>query len=306
MLFDRPTKAIFELTNRCNLKCRMCGIWSEPEKHVVGIEKFREILHDPELSRLRVIALTGGEPFLIQNLDDYYAAARARFRRAHINISTNGYLTEKIVSFLQCCDPRRTSITISYDGAHSHDKIRRVEGSGKKLKETAAMIKERFPSIPVSLKLTITPENYDEILATAEECRELGVPFRFKTMEKIKCHQNRSPSEIDEPDYTEEMLESIKEQSRQVLRLGVETNRRYIKQLLQKYSGGDVGCNCSSKNVFIGVDGQVFLCRKEDPIGNIFESSFGEIWRSGKKKEIIGSMRICGGRTGVSLSYIND
>jgi hypothetical protein len=163
------------------------------------------------------------------------------------------------------------------------------------LLETATGIRDRFPEVRISLKLTVTNDNHGEILDTARQCRSLGIPFRFKTLEKLKCHQSRFPSEIDGPDYDAAVLESITEQARGVLRLGIETNRRYIKALIGKNETGHAPCSCSPRTIFVGIDGQVFLCRRQDPIGNVNVQPFDVIWSSAERKERARQMASCPG-----------
>lgn len=297
--------AMFELTNLCNLRCKMCGIWAEPQKKVMGLEQFEKIISNKDFRNIKTIALTGGEPFLIKDLDNYFKKARKKFPKTHINISTNGFLTQQIVDFSEQMDDR-SSITISYDGIDSHDNIRGVGGSSKRLLETAIKLNELRPNIKVSLKLTITPFNYSEILRTAIQVSELGIPFRFKTMEKLNCHQNRYKSEISEPDYSKEMIDSITEQSKEILKMETDINRDYVTKMLRKLGGENVSCNCSKKTLFFGIDGNVFLCRRKDPIGNLNLKGFDEIWSSEEKLSIFKEMKECKQRSEISLTYSNE
>lgn len=305
-MHGKPEKLIVELTNHCNLKCKMCGIWAEPGKKNFPLDLFSRILQDPAMRYLRHVALTGGEPFLIPNLEDYYSAVRKHAPQAYINISTNGSLTERTMRFLRGADQRILSVAISYDGVRSHDTIRGVEGSASRLLETAQAIRRECPRMDITLKLTITPYNFQEILDTAKQCQSLGIPFRIKTMEKIKCQQNRYASEISDPDYSDEMMKSIIGQAKGMLALGVETNTSYIKKLIRKYEGGKIKCTCSPNNMFIGIDGQVFLCRRKEPIGNVMRQQLSEIWESSMKNTITDQMKNCGEWCGQSLSYIHE
>lgn len=290
---DRPKMLMVELTNLCNLRCKMCGIWAEKPKKTMDAGTLDQVLSGRTASALDVIALTGGEPFLIHNFFDYYRVSRDRRPRAHINISTNGFYTDETLRFLEEAREKRLSITISYDGVRSHDAIRGVEGSAEKLLATAVRIRREFPSVPVSLKLTAMRENHAEIADTARQCAELGIAFRFKTLEKLNCHQSRYPSEIQGPNYDSQIVRSIAKQAREVLDMGVETNHEYLRDLIGLYNGTSRGCSCSPKTVFLGFDGQVFLCRKKDPIGNILEKPLDEIWRSQQKQAIVREMKEC-------------
>jgi MoaA/NifB/PqqE/SkfB family radical SAM enzyme len=291
----RPRLVMIELTNLCNLRCYMCGIWEETPKRTIDLAAFERIVSRPPVRNARVLALTGGEPFMIRHFDDYYAVARVRSPRSHVNVSTNGYYTERTLAFLERADRDRTSLTISYDGVRSHDLVRGVAGSQARLLATATAVRRRFPEVGLSLKLTVTNDNYAEILDTALQCRDLGIAFRMKTLEKLRCHQGRFPSPVTGPEYDERSLAAITAQGRAVLGLGIETNRRYIAALLEKTGGGVAPCTCSPRTVFVGVDGDVFLCRRMDPIGNLGDAPLAALWRSERKVGVVREMSACRG-----------
>lgn len=286
---------MIELTNLCNLRCVMCGIWEELPNRVFALDRFAAVVGTRPVRNARAIALTGGEPFMIGNLADYYEIVRARSPWSHVNLSTNGWYTERTLELLARTDRRRTSVTISYDGLRSHDAIRRTEGSRERLLETARRVRARFPEVALSLKMTITNENHGEILDTAKECRVLGIPFRMKTLEKLVCHQGRFPSPVTGPEYDDAIVASISEQARQVLELGIETNRDYIRSLIGKNAGTDEPCSCSPRTLFVGIDGKVFLCRRRAPIGDLASEGIGGIWGSPAKRDAVLQMKACRG-----------
>lgn len=286
---------MIELTNLCNLRCVMCGIWEELPNRVFALDRFAQVVGAKPVRNARAIALTGGEPFMIGNLADYVDVVRTRSPRSHVNFSTNGWYTERTLELLERVDRRRTSITISWDGLRSHDAIRRVEGSQERLLETARQVRARFPEVPVSLKMTITNENHGEILDTARHCRELGIAFRMKTLEKLVCHQGRFPSPVTGPEYDAAIVASITEQARRVLELGLETNRDYIRSLIDKNAGADEPCSCSPRTLFVGIDGNVFLCRRRGPIGDLATSDLGGIWASPARRDAVREMKTCRG-----------
>lgn len=306
MLFlSRLQLVMIELTNLCNLRCIMCGIWEERPNRVFDLERYAGLVGRTPVRNARVLALTGGEPFMLGNFHDYYELARTRSPRSHVNVSTNGWYTEQTLAFLERADRRRTSITISYDGIRSHDAIRRVAGSQDRLLETARQIRTRFPEVALSLKMTITNENHGEILDTARQCRELGVPFRVKTLEKLACHQGRFPSPVTGPEYDDAIVASITEQARGVLALGIDTNRRYLGALIDKNAGADAPCSCSPRTLFVGIDGKVFLCRRRGPIGDLADGSLDQIWGSPAKRGTVRAMAACRGAA-QGLGFTHD
>jgi MoaA/NifB/PqqE/SkfB family radical SAM enzyme len=305
LIWNRPRLVMIELTNLCNLRCYMCGIWEESPKRIFDLALYERLVSRPPVRNARVLALTGGEPFMIKNFAEYYGLARKHSPRSHVNVSTNGYYTERTIEFLEQADRPRTSITISYDGVRSHDLIRGVAGSRAKLLATATEIRTRFPEVRLSLKLTVTNDNYSEILDTAREAKRLGIPFRFKTLEKLNCHQGRFPSPVTGPEYDDAILASINEQGQAVLELGIDTNRNYIEALTRKNESGMAPCSCSPRTLFVGIDGKVFLCRRMDAIGNLGDDPMDAIWSSEQKRATVEEMASCRGAP-MGLGYTND
>jgi len=277
-MFFGPKKAIFEITSRCNLKCRMCDIWKEKSKDF-HINKFESVIS--ELDGLKHIALTGGEPFLMPNLYDYIEVIRKKYPKIWINISTNGTQTGKIVDLLDKCKDNKISLTISYDGINSNDKIR---GNSKtSILRTARILKKKKQKF--SLKFTIQSANHAEIYSTAKSIEHFGVPFYVKLEENLNCHQTRSIK--PEPNMLKHM-DSIIKQLKTVQELSIQTNRQYMNLLIFKKN--KVTCNWSNKSIFITLDGKIFICRKMNPIGSI-EVPFSKLW-SGRKK-IVQRMKRC-------------
>ena len=303
--WHRLKRVRVELTNICNMQCRMCGIWAETPKIEFDLKTYEALLKAKALRLVRLISLTGGEPLAMDNLSDYYALARRYHPWSHINISTNGYFTKRTVAFLQETNQRRTSVTISYDGILSHDAIRGVEGSAQRLLATAKQVRDRCPRVALHLKMTILTDNHSEILDTALQCKELGIAFRVKTLEKLQCHQHRSDAEIEGPEYTPEVINAICDQLRRVLGLGIDVNGNYIKMLIRQHKEGSTSCNCSPHTLFVGVDGKVFLCRRKDPIGNVLLQPLDAIWRSEQKTERLRQMREPHG-SALSLGFASD
>jgi len=82
-------EACLIVTYRCNAKCYMCNTWQHPTKK--GEEFSAELVRKiPE--GLKFINITGGEPFLREDLAEIVDAALDKTQR--LVISTNGYFTK--------------------------------------------------------------------------------------------------------------------------------------------------------------------------------------------------------------------
>ena len=92
-----------EVTHRCFCRCQMCNIWQIPkEVPDLPLSAWIDLLSSPELRQLREIDITGGEPFLRQDLEEllnWICQAKAeRFPQLKtLAITTNGVLFEQVV-----------------------------------------------------------------------------------------------------------------------------------------------------------------------------------------------------------------
>jgi len=256
----KPRKLIFELTNKCNLHCKICSIWQEKDEIEFGSDKLDVVLKDATARKVKVISFTGGEPMLMDNFLDYYEKAIEVRPKAHIHISSNGFATEKILTTLSKLNTDKVSITFSLDGVQSHDNLRGQKGAKDQLCKTLGSIRNKFPEIQMYLKMTVCKTNSDEVDATRSFSEEQKIPFQVKEIEQIPYYYDRVKSSPDE-------YFSVSELS--------STN-----------------CLWPRDTLFIGLDGTVHLCRK-DEVGNIYKNPLSEILKSNELKEQLRKMKNC-------------
>ena len=79
---------ILAVTYRCNSRCAMCYIWKHPSKkeEEIGPQDLKTL---PRMVRLNV---TGGEPFLKEDLSDILEVVKKKAKR--VVISSNGFFTK--------------------------------------------------------------------------------------------------------------------------------------------------------------------------------------------------------------------
>jgi hypothetical protein len=92
-----PSFLIHQVTVRCNSRCAMCGIWKLEPGDELKLEEVDSLLGDPFMAGLRWVNLTGGEPFLRQDLPELIGAYGRRCPELEIvAIPTNGFLPDRI------------------------------------------------------------------------------------------------------------------------------------------------------------------------------------------------------------------
>jgi len=200
-----PVSLIHFVTNRCTSRCRHCFIdFSDPAvfEHELTLDEIRS------LSRtfgkyLFNVNLTGGEPFLRDDLFDilecYFINARVR----SVYITSNGYFADKMLAFVQrfLASPLhgKLHISISLDDMEElHDELRNTEGLFKKaLASIHALQPLNCNRFGVNAAITLTPWNRERALmlydmlckqnvqsVTATLYREGGAARRISSPEK--------------------------------------------------------------------------------------------------------------------------
>ncbi|MBB28949.1 MAG: hypothetical protein CME25_08625 [Gemmatimonadetes bacterium] len=138
---------ILYVTNRCNFRCDFCFYYAEIEKgRKVDELTFREL---EKVSRkfgpLLQLSLTGGEPFIREDLAEIAGLFIENNHVRYLTIPTNAYMTTKMVQFLETVLPMYPDthfrITFSIDGIEEeHDLNRSKPGSYKKIQESYSVI----------------------------------------------------------------------------------------------------------------------------------------------------------------------
>ena len=118
---DFPQFISFTVTNSCNLRCRMCGQWSE-EGYILNrtvdvwermkLEDWKRLVDEVAHHRIRFILVRGGEPFLFKGIMELlqYINGKGIFH----SVDTNGTFLERVADGLSTID--KLHITFSVDG----------------------------------------------------------------------------------------------------------------------------------------------------------------------------------------------
>src|ERR1035437_1764161 len=161
----QPVNGTFELTERCNLACRMCYVCQSPGDSMLRAKELSTVAW-LELTRQAIdngmvfLLLTGGEIFLRADFFELYSPLT---RLALVlTLFTNGTLiTDSIAARLADAPPSRTEITLYGATTSKYESITGVPGSYYRCcKGIEALLKH---NIQLDLKAIITKQNVEEI-----------------------------------------------------------------------------------------------------------------------------------------------
>lgn len=192
----QPAKGAFELTERCNLNCRMCYV-----RHAAGDAACRaeelttaewlELARQAKAGGTVFLLLTGGEVFL---RPDFFEIFTPLTRMGFIlTLFTNGTLiTDEIARRLAEAPPSRTEITLYGATTETYQAVTGVEGSyARCIRGIEALVKHR---VPLGLRTTLTRQNVGELEAMRQLAHDWGLPFSASWL--LSGRRDGAPSQV--------------------------------------------------------------------------------------------------------------
>lgn len=283
---------LWEVTQKCNLKCIHCRADASPdkkEKIIIKGKKAFELIDEIKKLGAPTLALTGGEPLLRKDLIDIIKYANKQ--GVPVRIQSNGLLlTERLASQLKNLGILSFGIGLDGPNAEIHDRIRNKKGAFKKAIKSIKLLKSK--NIKVHVEYTITKINYNELTGTLDLLESLNVDT-FLARAAIfagRANANNSIFRISNIEY-KKILEQIcsERQNRKILlnsqdplyHLSDKQSMERLKEYGDITSGKVLsGCTVGLNMAHIHSNGEVGVCTflPDLIIGNIFKKSFSQIW----------------------------
>ena len=281
-----------ETTTACNLKCRICEhtYWDEPNVHMT-LEQFKYIVE--QFPDLKWIGMTGiGEAWCNPEFGDMLRYIKGR--GVYVELYDSFYYTDDDKARLQV-ELGIEKVFVSLDGAtpETYNSIRvgsdfnKVLDNVKRLDKWKRRLNSYFPEL--CFHFIVTQDNIHELVTYLEMIKDSG----------IDCHMVQYTRMLhDFPEVKDLFVEVTPEQIEEVTKRGQELGimvgwnatvpkkKPPIKQCLAWWMP------------FIFVDGTVINCcamneqndrewQRETSLGNIFETSFREIWKGRNYKHML-------------------
>lgn len=274
-----PTDASIILTYRCPMKCKMCNIWQNPT------DKKEEITAADlkTLPRLKFINLTGGEPFIREDLPEIVEECYKHTSR--IVISTSGWYEDRVIALAKRFPS--IGIRISIEGLSAkNDELRGREGGFDKGLRTLLTLKEMGLK-DIGFGCTVSNHNSDDMLALYKLSCELGLEFATAAFHNSYYFHKDDNVIFNKEEVTENFKKLI----------GMQLKESHPKSwfraffnmgLINYIEGGRrmLPCEAGTANFFIDPWGEVYPCNGlekkywKESMGNIHNASFDEIGRA--------------------------
>lgn len=278
------------VTSRCNIKCRTCGLWSNPwDLPRKTAEEVIELF--PYLER---VVWLGGEVFLYKYFAELFQKALA-FAHLQQQIITNGVILNR--EWISRIIQANAELTFSVDGVTKdvYEYIRRG-ASFEKLIENIKItnqLRQRYHSkTKMRLNALIMKSNYHQI----EEFIDFAKSYNFDQLSLLAVHFDEDPQENilyskkdnQALEFITTAVPKVKQKAKAYnIDLDILLPTENLKfddfkhnEINPSFNNEEtLHCKMPWKYMFICDDGKVYLtgsCIKI--IGNIYENSLAEIW----------------------------
>ena len=284
-----PPFLIFFVTGRCNLRCKHCFYWNNTERGNTDDLDIKAVKRlSKEFDKLYNLLISGGEPFLREDLAEICILFYKNSKVEKISIPTNGSVSSVIYDstnkILNDCPDLQLTIELSIDGpSEIHDNLRGAKGSFNATLETYELLcdlKYQFTNLRINVITTVTNENicYLHQLQDFIKSKMPHVDNNFFGFLRGDCRNNGIF--LPELSYLNK-LEGIMTGYNKNL-LGSFLNKLFFDVKMATLARKKQIINCAAGDLMGVVDnnGDVRLCELLRPVGSLREGRFVEIWQS--------------------------
>lgn len=291
----------YVMTYRCNSRCVTCDIWKDPgpvPTELTAAEVATHLSASRLLGGLRYVNLTGGEPFLREDIGQIARFFLERYPALTVSIPTNGLLItkalRKLEEILSGHDPARVALGISLDGiGPTHDRIRGIPGNYEKCLDLIRQLRARWPTLPVGVGMTLTPDNFKELEAVHQLALDLEVGFTTRFAQASFYYHNDRPEQPKTTGWTPDLkiqahqaLLKIRDRrfaDRGLYGRAVDPSYAFMSEAVDRTFAAARTHDCFSgtHSFFLDPFGNVYPCiMLQRPLGNLRDRPFDDLWQA--------------------------
>jgi MoaA/NifB/PqqE/SkfB family radical SAM enzyme len=309
-----PRFLTYAVTFGCNARCSMCDSWQKPSQGDLGLEEVEAIFR--QLPTLDAVRLTGGEPFVRKDLVEIAHSARQHLRPLQLHVTTNGFLTDRIVQFVEK-RPRDVPLylLVSIDDVDErHDEVRGRRGAFADAMRTvrALLPRQRELGLRIAVNQTLLgPGALDAYRRLRAVLAPLGLAHQavlaYEASATYSVEEDVDVAPRDAASYPtlgdfdrEEIRALLDELESDVGRLPAASRfaksyylRGLRSRLLERQASPNPPCVALSAHLRLFPNGDVPTCQfNSRVVGNLRRQTFAEVWEG----ELAGRQR----------SWVND
>jgi MoaA/NifB/PqqE/SkfB family radical SAM enzyme len=276
-------------TYRCNARCKMCSSWQHPSRPK---EEISPEIMDKLPGGFTRLNITGGEPALRGDLDRIVDVLYPKTKT--LEISTNGYFTDRIVDVIR--DRKDIKVRVSIEGLPElNDEIRGIKNGFDHGLRTLLRLKD-LGAKDIGFAIVISDRNAGDLVDFFHLAKYLGVEFATSTLHNAFQFW-KGDNEIRDQEHVRQQIAQLVEELLKCRRPKMWFRGYLNSGLMQRACGNKRLLPCGAGTDFLFLDpwGDVYACNVRDDLkmGNLVESDFDELWDSQRAQEIRAKVKIC-------------
>jgi MoaA/NifB/PqqE/SkfB family radical SAM enzyme len=317
----RPGWCTYLVTYRCNARCGMCDSWRMKPTAELSPADVGRIFG--ELGPLDVVRLTGGEPFLRDDLGDLAEAVWRASRPRVLHVTTNGSFPDKVIDFAtKFAAPRRLAFLVSFDGHRDEHNANR---GARVTYDTALETVRRLAALRRSLGIDVSVNHTVISGQSVADAERLGadmakvrvdvqsvLAYADSSMYGLKLRGRRAEHLIvptgyplhprlegaDVTGFVEREIERTGRSTSVLRRIG---KLYYLRGLLARLRGDSQAayrppCVALRSHVRLLPDGRMPVCQfNTETVGDLTRDSFAAVWRGQRATEARAWVDACPG-----------
>lgn len=283
----------------------MCDSWKIRQAVELSIDEIESIF--TQLPQMDSVRLSGGEPFIRKDLPQIANLAQKKLRPIFLHITSNGFLTDRITTFLEERDKKiPLYLLLSMDGMKDlHNHIRGMKTAWDKVNKTLRMVApmQKKWNVQLSVNQTVVDDTgLDQYYELQNYLDQYGivnnlvfaydVSATYNTNRSIEIQPKHAGEYSSFGEFSREKLTDFFQKTEKSLKkskwMDAVAKRYYFHGMANRllHSKGKPAPQCVAVNSHMRMnpDGSVPICQfNNKTIGNLQKQSFEEVWNGSKR-----------------------
>ncbi len=300
----------YQVTYRCNYDCRMCGQRQMDLEGVTELSVPQIELIAKKLAHMhaRHIVITGGEPFMRQDLPEIIAI----FRKHHfsIRLQTNGGPQVSYKRLSECVAAGLNDISVSMDTLDEsiQDDICQRKGVVNHAIQTLEFARKLIPHGISQANIVASRFNFEELPALIRFFHQKGIYTYITPVMVISKKETADNNyQFRSHDNSFEIEGLSPETHRRVINelihlrkngFGLTNSTRFLQNYLTYLEQRNLNWKCEAGSISLDIlpDGTVSVCKEKEPFGSLLDPGFEKHFHSQDyRKYAAGMSAACSG-----------
>jgi len=279
------TNLHIEITSKCNERCVHCYIPHDNKTRHIEPDLFYNILEQCKEMNLLHVTLSGGEPLMHNNFDDFLKKCN------EYNFSVNVLSNLTLLNIENIEEMKRNrllgvQVSLYSMDPNIHDAITQEKGSFEKTMSAIHKLKEN--DIPMQISCPILKKNmncYDMVIEWGK-ANNIHVGSDFIILARYNHTTQNLSNRLSTSDVREILKQKNTKDPKDFEELEKEAEHK-------KIDPDDIVCSVCHSSICIADNGNVYPCAgwQDYVVGNVNEASLKDIWSNSNKVQYLRSLR---------------